>query len=158
MPGSSEGNNSLASHSSCDKNFQVSCQKSSFKQNQLKYHLQELKFEHSKTDSEKSTKQEDPPLIVTIPPSIDQEILLPKEPRSAKQKTTHVSGSSQVTAELRTEYLSFREKFVYGTSESTITGPSTKGKTGKSHELDLFVIHPCSCFSFLNIFNKQKCQ
>ena len=130
-----------------------------FKQNQIKCFSQELKFEHSKTDSEKSTKQSaDPPLIVTIPPSIDQEVLLPNKPRSATQKTEQVTGSSQVTAELRTEYLSFREKFVYGTSESTITGPSSKGKSRKSHELDLFVIHPCSCFSFLNIFNKQKCQ
>ena len=104
-------------------------------------------------------KQSEPPLIVTIPPSIDQEILLPNVPRSAAKQMDQVTGSSQVTAELQAEYLSFRERFFIGNESSTITGPSTKGKSIKTnYDLDLLVIHPCSCFSFLNIFNKQKCQ
>ena len=104
-------------------------------------------------------KQPEPPLIVTIPPSIDQEVLLPNIPRSATKQMDQGTGFSQVTAELQAEYLSFRERFFIGNESSTITGPSAKEKSGKSkYDLDLLVIQPCSCFSFLNIFNKQKCQ
>ena len=129
----------------------------------LKKIHQELQFEHSKTDSEKSMKPSDPPLIVTIPPSVEKELLLPTpnrpRPRSSK-KMIRTGSNSQVTAELQTEFLSFREKFFYGATESTTTGLSTKitGLAGKSHDLDIFVMHPCSCFSFFNIFNKQKRQ
>ena len=89
------------------------------------------------------------PMSDSEEPALDNDIKLVEESKPFIQDT--------LVQQPGIDYLSFRETALLGISDNS-TSNSTKVNSRKSDEVFDIHIYPCSCFSFLNIFNKQKCQ
>lgn len=100
-------------------------------------------------------------------PSVDEEKHEDVQPDVKVENPDHISviEEEEITDHnhlpLGTEYLSFRERAFFGVhdngSSSNFTNDKTKSVRQSDNMLDIYMV-PCSCFSFLNIFNKQKSQ
>ena len=133
------------------------------------------------SDSEKSPRPTLPPHIITVmPPSPvleeDHEQLVDEakheqyRPMVTKIKVDNDEEDHDLITVIKeeevdqnhlalgTEFLSFREKAFYGLSENNTSQNTSKLATTRNTFHDIHMLAPCSCFSFLNIFNKQKRQ
>ena len=123
-------------------------------------------FDPSNSDSERSPRPTLPPHIITVmppSPSIDEEKHEDVSHDVKQDSPDHISviEEEQITDHnhlpLGTEYLTFRERAFYGVNDNNSSSNYTKTGRQSDNMLDIYMV-PCSCFSFLNIFNKQKSQ